>query len=431
MSLSVEKVRLSDVKKTNSELRVHSPAQRKKARRLFERQGIVAPIILDERFNIIDGRLRFEIAQELGWKSLDCVVLHGLTDPQKKELALSLNRLGEDTKWDPNQLKLHLEAILEFEADLSFTGFEQTEIDNALSFQVLPDQNPEDLTPPSNPVSRVGDIWRIGDHLLICGDSLAAQDILAAHMNEPAKLLCSDPPYNVEVGKHVRVNKGHSEFPMASGEMDDKEFEGFLDRFIAGCLPLLSTEALLYIFMDWRHLTHLTSAAVSNRLIQQNLCIWAKTNGGMGSFYRSQHELIGVFSRSAQFQNNIQLGKFGRYRTNVWTYPGVTSFSATRTEDLADHPTVKPTQLIADIVLDCTSIGDTVLDPFLGSGTTLLAAEQTKRRGIGIELDPQYVDVAIRRLQETHGLSAIHAETGLSFEELKTERLSQKEAAHV
>ena len=170
---------------------------------------------------------------------------------------------------------------------------------------------------------------------------------------------------------------------------------------------------------------------MSNRLIQQNLCIWAKTNGGMGSFYRSQHELIGVFSRSAQFQNNIQLGKFGRYQTNVWTYPGVTSFGATRTEDLADHPTVKPTQLIADIVLDCTSIGDTVLDPFLGSGTTLLAAEQTKRRGIGIELDPQYVDVAIRRLQETHGLSAIHAETGLSFEELKTERLSQKEAAHV
>jgi DNA modification methylase len=326
---------------------------------------------------------------------------------------------------------LHLEAILEFEADLSFTGFEQAEIDNALSFQVIPDQDPEDLTPPPYPVSKIGDIWRIGDHLLLCGDSLAAQDLLAQHMNEPAKLLCSDPPYNVEVGKHVRVNKGHSEFPMASGEMDDKEFEGFLDRFIAGCLPLLSTEALLYIFMDWRHVTHLTSAAVSNNLIQQNLCIWAKTNGGMGSFYRSQHELIGVFSRSAQFQNNLQLGKFGRYRTNVWTYPGVTSFGATRTEDLADHPTVKPTQLIADIILDCTSIGDTVLDPFLGSGTTLLAAEQTKRRGIGIELDPQYVDVAIRRLQETHGLSAIHSETGLSFEDLKTERLSQKEAAHV
>ena len=431
MSLSVEKIRLSDIKKTNSELRGHLPAQRKKARRLFERQGIVAPIILDERFNIIDGRLRFEIAQELGWKSLDCVVLYGLTEPQKKELALSLNRLGEDTKWDPNQLKLHLEAILEFEADLSFTGFEQAEIDSALSFQVIPDQNPEDLTPPPDPISRIVDIWRIGDHLLICGDSLAAQDLLAPHMNEPAKLLCSDPPYNVKVQGHVRTSKSHGEFPMASGELSNDEFEGFLNRFIAGCLPLLSTEALLYIFMDWRHVTHLTSAAASNKLIQQNLCIWAKTNGGMGSFYRSQHELIGVFSRSAKFQNNIRLGKFGRYRTNVWTYPGVTSFGATRTEDLADHPTVKPTQLIADIILDCTSIGDIVLDPLLGNGTTLLAAEQTKRRGIGIELDPQYVDVAIRRLQETHGLSAIHSETGLSFEDLKTERLSQKEAAHV
>jgi len=431
MSLSTQLVRLSDIKKTNTELRFHSPAQRKKARRLFERQGIVAPIILDERFNIIDGRLRFEIAQELGWKSLDCVVLHGLTDPQKKELALSLNRLGEDTKWDPNQLKLHLEAILEFEADLSFTGFEQAEIDGVFSFQVIPDQEPEDLTLPPDPISKIGDIWLIGDHLLICDDSLKARDLLLQHMNEPAKLLCSDPPYNVKVQGHVRTTKSHGEFPMASGEMDDKEFEGFLNRFIAGCLPLLSTEALLYIFMDWRHLTHLTSAALNNKLIQQNLCIWAKTNGGMGSFYRSQHELIGVFSRSAQFQNNIQLGKFGRYRTNVWTYPGVTSFSATRTEDLADHPTVKPTQLIADIILDCTSIGDTVLDPFLGSGTTLLAAEQTKRRGIGIELDPQYVDVAIHRLQETHGRSAIHAETGLSFEDLKTERLSQKEAAHV
>ena len=138
----------------------------------------------------------------------------------------------------------------------------------------------------------MGDVWRIGDHLLICGDSLKARDLLSQHMNEPAKLLCTDPPYNVEVGKHVRVNKGHSEFPMASGEMGDKEFEGFLDRFIAGCLPLLSTEALLYIFMDWRHLTHLTSAASNNKLIQQNLCVWAKTNGGMGSFYRSQHELI-------------------------------------------------------------------------------------------------------------------------------------------
>ena len=175
------------------------------------------------------------------------MILHGLTEPQKKELALSLNRLGEDSKWDPNQLKLHLEGILEFKADISFTGFEQAEIDNALSFQVIPNQESENLTPPPDPVSRVGDVWRIVDHLLICGDSLAARDILAQHMNKPAKLLCTDPPYDVKIQGHVRTTKSHSEFPMASGELSSDEFEGFLDRFIAGCLPLPSTEALLYI----------------------------------------------------------------------------------------------------------------------------------------------------------------------------------------
>jgi DNA modification methylase len=213
--------------------------------------------------------------------------------------------------------------------------------------------------------------------------------------------------------------------------LTDNGFTQFLEQSIAQCLPYLSSDALLYIFMDWRHVTHLTSAALNNKLIQQNLCVWAKTNGGMGSFYRSQHELIGVFSKSSKFQNNIQLGKHGRYRTNLWTYPGVTTFGTNRDQDLADHPTVKPTQLIADIVLDCTSIGDSVLDPFLGSGTTLLAAQQTKRRGIGIELDPQYIDVAIRRLEHAHGLVAVHLKSGLSFEELKAESASQKEVAYV
>ena len=431
MSLSSQLVRLTDIKKTNLELRVHSPTQRKKARRLFERQGILSPIILDENLNIIDGRLRFDIALELDLKSLNCIILTGLSETRKKELALSLNRLGEDTKWDPNQLKLHLEAILEFETDLSFTGFEQAEIDAALSFQIIPDQNPEDLSPPSDPVSRLGDVWRIGEHLLIYDNSLSSTNELKQFLDEPAKLVCADPPYNVEVQGHVRLNAGHSEFQMASGEMSDEEFTTFLEQAIASCLPYTYANALFYICMDWRHLMHLSAAALSNNLIQQNLCVWSKTNGGMGSFYRSQHELIGVFSRSAEFQNNIQLGKFGRYRTNVWTYPGVTSFGATRKEDLADHPTIKPTQLIADIILDCTSIGDVVLDPFLGSGTALLAAEQTKRRGLGIELDPKYVDVAIRRLNQIHGLSAVHVKTGLSFEELKTKRLYQKESAHV
>ena len=177
MALSVEKVHLTDIRKTNLEIRVHSPTQRKKARRLFERQGILSPIILDEKLNIIDGRLRFDIALELGLKSLNCIILTGLSERQKKELALSLNRLGEDTKWDPNQLKLHLEAILEFETDLSFTGFEQAEIDHALTFQIITEQNPDDLSRPSDPISRFCDVWCIGEHLLV-GNSLNSSNEL-------------------------------------------------------------------------------------------------------------------------------------------------------------------------------------------------------------------------------------------------------------
>ncbi|MDA9990931.1 DNA methyltransferase [Paracoccaceae bacterium] len=339
MSLSTKPVRLTDIKLPNSHLRAHSAAQHKKAQRLFERQGIVAPVILDETLNIIDGRLRVEVAQELGWKSLDCIILDGLTELQKKELALSLNRLGEDTVWDPDQLKLHLETILEFETDLSFTGFEQSEIDNALSFQIIPEQVPEDLSLPPEAVTQIGDVWQAGDHILICADSLNAGNLLSQFLDDPVKVVITDPPYNVPIKGHVRVNKCHQEFPMARGEMTDDGFTRFLNQSIAQCLPHLSTEALLYIFMDWRHLSHLTSAAITNGLTQQNLCVWAKTNGGMGSFYRSQHELIGVFSKSSKFQNNIQLGKHGRYRTNLWTYTGVTSFGTNRDQDLADHPT--------------------------------------------------------------------------------------------
>ena len=190
----------------------------------------------------------------------------------------------------------------------------------------------------------------------------------------------------------------------------------------------MDTTALYYLFMDWRHVGNLNTAAKYNGLIQQNLCVWSKTNAGMGSFYRSQHELVGVYSRSDRFQNNIQLGSSGRYRTNVWVYDGVNSFSATRADDLADHPTIKPTQMIADIILDCTSIGDWVYDPFLGSGTTCQAAEQTRRRCLGIEYEPRYVDVALKRLKDHCGLEAVHMLSGLPFTEIAAERQSKSGA---
>ena len=211
--------------------------------------------------------------------------------------------------------------------------------------------------------------------------------------------------------------------------MSDAEFEEFLNAFLRSALNLTTDKALFYVFMDWRHINHLNAAAKTQQLTPQNLCVWAKTNAGMGSFYRSQHELVAVYSRGKTFQNNINLGASGRYRTNVWHYDGVTSFGPTRTEDLIDHPTVKPTKLIADILLDCTSIGDWVLDPFLGSGTTCLAAEQINRRCLGLELEPKFVDVALKRLKNRCNLDAVHVQTGKSFADISSERLTKSEGA--
>jgi len=222
---------------------------------------------------------------------------------------------------------------------------------------------------------------------------------------------------------HIRTGQGHEAFAMAAGEMSDEEFEGFLTSFLRSAMPLTTDTALFYVCMDWRHMDHLNAATKALRLMPQNLCVWAKTNAGMGSFYRSQHELVAVYSRVKKFQNNINLGASGRYRTNVWQYDGVTSFGPTRTEDLVDHPTVKPTKLIADILLDCTSIGDWVLDPFLGSGTTCLAAEQVSRRCLGFELEPKFVDVALKRLKDRCNLDAVHVQSGKSYDEIKDDRL--------
>lgn len=216
---------------------------------------------------------------------------------------------------------------------------------------------------------------------------------------------------------------------MAAGEMSDAEFEEFLNAFLRSALNLTTDKALFYVCMDWRHINHLNAAAKTQQLTPQNLCVWAKTNAGMGSFYRSQHELVAVYSRGKTFQNNINLGASGRYRTNVWHYDGVTSFGPTRTEDLIDHPTVKPTKLIADILLDCTSIGDWVLDPFLGSGTTCLAAEQINRRCLGLELEPKFVDVALKRLKNRCNLDAVHVQTGKSYADISSERLTKSEGA--
>ena len=425
MTVTKASLGIGDLHFSNSPARRHTKKQLRKAVKMFAEQGIISPIVVDRSYRIIDGHLRMMAARELGIEALDALVLPDISDAQRIELELALNRLPEDSTWDAANLKIKIEQLIEYNVDLTFTGFETAEIDNILSFEVI-EPDDQDWT-ASDPVTQVGDIWQVGDHVIACGNALSPDEVLGDVLDglELAKACITDPPYNVPTAGHIRTTQKHAEFAMAAGEMDDQDFTEFLSRSITASLPYMDTTALYYLFMDWRHVGNLNAAAKYNGLIQQNLCVWSKTNAGMGSFYRSQHELVGVYSRSDRFQNNIQLGSSGRYRTNVWVYDGVNSFSATRADDLTDHPTIKPTQMIADIILDCTSIGDWVYDPFLGSGTTCQAAEQTRRRCLGIEYEPRYVDVALKRLQDRYGLEAIHMVSDLPYAEIAAARQSK------
>lgn len=425
MKVTKASLGIGDLHFSNSPARRHTKKQLRKAVKMFAEQGIISPIVVDRSYRIIDGHLRVMAARELGIEALDALVLPDISDAQRIELELALNRLPEDSTWDAANLKIKIEQLIEYNVDLTFTGFETAEIDNILSFEVIEPEDQDWST--RDPVTQVGDIWQVGDHIIACGNALSPDEVLGEVLDglELAKACITDPPYNVPTAGHIRTTQKHAEFAMAAGEMDDQDFTEFLSRSITASLPYMDATALYYLFMDWRHVGNLNTAAKYNGMIQQNLCVWSKTNAGMGSFYRSQHELVGVYSRSDRFQNNIQLGSSGRYRTNVWVYEGVNSFSATRADDLTDHPTIKPTQMIADIILDCTSIGDWVYDPFLGSGTTCQAAEQTRRRCLGIEYEPRYVDVALKRLKDRCGLDATHMVSGLPFAEIAAARQSK------
>lgn len=282
-------------------------------------------------------------------------------------------------------------------------------------------------------VTRLGDIWQIGPHRLICGDATAPETYGRLLAGETAQLVFTDPPYNVKIDGHVSGLGAvrHREFAMASGEMTEAEFTEFLGKVFNHLVAASADGAIHFICMDWRHMGEVLAAARDRYAELKNLCVWAKTNGGMGSLYRSQHELVFVFKvGTAQHVNNVELGRHGRYRTNVWSYAGANTFSATRDADLTMHPTVKPVALVADAILDCSAHKGIVLDAFAGSGTTLVAAHKTGRRGYGIELDPLYCDVILRRLSKVAKTEAVLAATGQSFSEVASERQAAVVTTH-
>jgi DNA modification methylase len=320
---------------------------------------------------------------------------------------------------------------LDLDFNLETTGFEMGEIDlriEALATAQTKD-DPADAIPatPERPlVSRAGDLWLLGRHRLYCGNALDPHAYDVVMDGQRAALVFTDAPYNVPIDGHASGLGAirHRDFVMASGEMSEREFTAFLTK---ACKLLAANSAdgsIHFLCMDWRHLGELLAAGREAYSELKNICVWVKHNAGMGSFYRSQFELVFVFKHGrGSHRNNIQLGHYGRHRSNVWSYPGVNSFGRGTEEGnlLALHPTPKPVALVADAILDCSARGDIVLDPFVGSGTTIMAAERVGRRCYAMELDPLYVDTTIRRWQAYTGGLARHAETGRAFNELATE----------
>jgi DNA modification methylase len=362
------------------------------------------------------------------------VCLDHLTPAQARAFMIADNRLTEIATWDDRLLAQEFQHLslhgLDF--NIEVTGFEMAEIDLRIaSLQDPPEmaEDPADVVPEGAvgpPLSKINDVWLFGRHRLLCGNALDPAAFALLMGEERAAMIFTDPPYNVPIDGHASGlgSIHHRPFPMASGEMNKTEFTAFLGSAFSNLAAFSVDGSIHFICMDWRHLEELLTAgriAYSGLL---NLCIWAKANPGMGALFRSQHELIFVFKHGRNgHRNNVQLGRFGRNRSNVWHYPGANCFGRCGEEGnlLALHPTVKPVAMVADAMLDCSARGDIVLDAFLGSGTTVIAAERTGRRCYGMELDAGYVDTIIRRWQALTGGSARHAASGLSFDDLEAE----------
>ena len=406
--------------------RTHSKKQIRQIADSIEEFGFTNPVLIDGTGRIIAGHGRVAAARLLGIDEVPTIRLENMSEVEIRAYVIADNRLAELADWDDEILAIELQALVELDFDVEVTGFETAEIDLLIDGLDAPgsvdeaDRIPElDETAPA--VSRLGDLWRLGRHRLLCGDATKSQSFERLMAGERAQMVFTDPPYNVPIDGHVcglgRIR--HAEFAMASGEMSEAEFTGFLETVLGHLAAHSADGALHFVCMDWRHVYELLSASRETYGEMKNLCVWAKTNAGMGSLYRSQHELVFVFKNgSAPHVNNVELGRHGRYRTNVWQYAGVNALGADRDDELAMHPTVKPVALVADAIRDCSRRGDIVLDAFGGSGTTLIAAERAGRRGYAIEIDPLYVDVTLERFRATFGEEPVHEASGLTFSEL-------------
>ena len=430
-SPTVELRRPAELRPYARNARKHSKAQIQQIAASIERFGFTNPVLVGDDDEIIAGHGRVEAAKKLGMVTVPTLRLSHLTPDERRAYILADNKLALNAGWDSEILAIELQALVDLNFDMAVTGFSVAEIDFALDGARDSDPatqpGPEDevTVVTGEPVTRRGDVWIIGRHRLICGDAREPSDYAALMPGERADLIFTDPPYNVPIDGHVTgLGKlRHREFAMATGEMSEAAFTSFLIESLATSTGACRNGAIAFVCMDWRHMGELLAAGKAVFSELKNVCVWNKSNGGMGTFYRSKHELVFVFKvGDAPHTNTFGLGESGRYRTNVWDYAGVNSLGASRKEALEMHPTVKPTALVADAIRDCTKRGDIVLDAFGGSGTTLIAAEICGRSARLIEYDPLYCDTIIRRYQAYTGKAAMLARTGSSFEDVQSAR---------
>jgi DNA modification methylase len=427
--------------------RTHSRKQLRALENSIRRFGYTQPALVGANDEIIAGHGRVEAARNIGLPKIPIIRIQHLSDIDRRAYILADNQLALKAGWDKEILAVELQNLIEVGFDLEIIGFEAPEVDLTLNAILSDDEtgsHAEDavtIAPLKEPpITEEGDLWllRSGDskhhHRVICGDARDTAVLNALMKSEQADMILTDPPFNVRV-KDIS-GKGrtrHAEFAMASGEMREDEYVAFLRQILAAVLPKTFEGALLYLFMDWRHLFETLTAARLLDLSLINLCVWNKTNGGMGSLYRSKHELVLVLSRRDRtHRNNVQLGKHGRNRSNVWDYAGANIIRSGRDAELAMHPTVKPVAMLADAIYDVTERGDIVLDPFGGSGSTVIAAEKSGRLARVIEIDRRYCDTIIRRWEDFTGEAAILAETGETFATIAKRRsksVSQRKAS--
>ena len=432
--ISVVYRRTEDLKPNPANPRCHTKKQVRQIANSIRIFGFNVPILIDGDGKIVGGHGRWLACHLLGVTEVPTVCLDHLTPAQARAFMIADNKLAELAAWDDRLLAEQLQdlSVHGLDFNIEVTGFEMGEIDlriAALDEPAARDDDPADEVPelsagPS--VSKIGDLWQLHRHRLLCGSALDSTVFTTLMGEKRAAMIFIDPPYNVRVDGHASGLGAihHRSFPMASGEMDGAEFTAFLAGAFRNLAAFSVDGSLHYICMDWRHVEELLAAGREAYDELKNLCVWAKDSAGMGSLYRSQHELVFVFKHGRNgHRNNVQLGRFGRNRSNVWRYPGANSFARCGEEGNLSvlHPTVKPVAMVADAILDCSARGDIVLDAFLGSGTTLIAAERTGRRCCGLELDAGYVDTIVRRWQALTGGSALHAESGRSFDDLACE----------